>query len=250
MAVHKSAIIPSVILTINTVFELYYSICYHFFIIYGSFWIFECFMQKKSALIYSLLACSFLGAVYLGLRAIDSSSQQSNDSDVSNNITNNEATDINSRKFVQIVAPEAIRAEASTSAALSLALEDAVAKTSVQGVEPDPRSAQASSLANGEMIEQQLMHDIVTLSVRVLSQPGRTAIKKRAYEIPDGWDVTDMRITNKKGRARIFRRDGYVILEVHALSPNDSERTEAYAQATISISRQEIDKNSINKILN
>lgn len=195
-------------------------------------------MQKKSAFVYFLFACGFLGALYLGLKVLDSSSRQSNDSDISNNMANNEATDINSRKVVQIAASESIQARASSSETLGLVPKGAAPKTSVQGVEPEPQSAEASLLANGDMIEPQLMHDTVTLSVRVLSQPGRTAIRKRAYEIPDGWDVTDMQITNKKGRARIFRRDGYVILEVHALPPNNSVRAEAYAQATIAMNKQ------------
>lgn len=99
------------------------------------------------------------------------------------------------------------------------------------------RNRQLASVAvsdNGAT-EADNKQDTVSLLARVIAQPGRTAVRKRAYEIPEGWHVVAAQITNKKGRAHIFERDGYMILEVHALSPNKSERAEAYAEATITI---------------
>ncbi len=90
-----------------------------------------------------------------------------------------------------------------------------------------------------EKHDMPLKTDQVSLWTRALSLPGESAVNKRAYEIPDGWRVADLSIVKQKGRARVYEQDGFVILEVHALSLNKFERAEAFAEASIKIIQEE-----------
>lgn len=75
------------------------------------------------------------------------------------------------------------------------------------------------------------------LWVKSIAMPGTTAIQKKAFEIPDGWNLVSKTILDKKGRARLLQKDNFVILEVHAISRNNAIRENAFANAEIIIAK-------------
>lgn len=77
------------------------------------------------------------------------------------------------------------------------------------------------------------------LWVKSIALPGSSAVQKRAFEIPSGWSLQSTKLLKHSGRARILTDDNFVVLEVHAIAPNNLARQEAYANAEIVIAKIE-----------
>lgn len=101
-----------------------------------------------------------------------------------------------------------------------------------------PSKTPAASLPNVVQEVEAGTRKTHSILARASALPGKIAQGKQAFEIPEGWRLEQAEITKRKGRARILEEDGYVILEVHAMSREKHQQVQAFAVANISVIKE------------